>query len=252
MFYPAGCFPCHTTVFPPFQHRSCTYSPHSFTVSVQTGSQTLELTSYVTSLYGWQKGPTGLLPMMTFLPLPAAHACRDPATETAFAKTSLNSVTQVTDDKQLLIPTKQRAKGRLPHLPLLAQPHASRYSIWNLNTNPILLKNNSNPTYFHVNLTPRKFHLLCPLFHIGELSYNVSNGFIASNFCFLMLSEDKLTYFQYVGIRRKSICSQKSACSLPTDIHHVLRLDAYITPPAHYRALREERCKLVTAHCHSS
>lgn len=80
---------------PPLQHRICTYSPHSlFTILVRTGSQMLELMLYMTSLYGQHEGPTGLLPMITFLPLPAAHACRVPATETAFAKTSLNSVTQ--------------------------------------------------------------------------------------------------------------------------------------------------------------
>lgn len=55
-------------------------------------------------------------------------------------------------------------------------------------------------------------------------------------------------YFQYVGIRRKKICSQKS---LQSYIHHVLLLDAYITPPAHYGALTEKQCKLVTTYCHS-
>lgn len=51
----------------------------------------------------------------------------------------------VTDHKLLWVPWKQRAKGRLPHLPLLTHSDASHCSICSLNTTT-LLKNDSNPT----------------------------------------------------------------------------------------------------------
>jgi len=60
-----------------------------------------------------------------------------------------------------------------------------------------------------------------------------------------MLSENKLTNFQYVGIRRKNTCSQKATCSLHTDIHNALLLDTYITPPAHCRALTSQSLLVV-------
>lgn len=45
---------------------------------------------------------------------------------------------------------------------------------------------------------------------------------------------------------------QMPTCSFHADIHLGLLLHAYITPPACYRAPREEQYKLVTTHCHSS
>lgn len=109
------------------------------------------------------------------------------------------------------------------------------------------IKNNSNQTYFQANLTPRKFQLLCSLFHMRELY--LQQTYYLKRLCFLMLSEKK-----YISVHRnqKEKLLQTPTCSLHADKHHGLLLHAYITPPARYRALREEQYKLVTTHCHPS